>query len=70
MKFSLNEAGDRNFTIKGLHQRFFPVNFDTDLWDYTSILKAIAVLFLLHVDSCPADAITIWLIKQMNILSN
>ena len=26
--------------------------------------------FLLHFDSCPAEAITIWLTKQMNTLSD
>ena len=40
------------------------------LWDFTSILKAIAVLLLLDFDSYPVKAITTWLIKQMCTLSN
>ena len=68
MEFSLIEVGD--FTIKEFHQRFFLVNFDIGLWDFTSIMKAIIVLFLLHFNSCPAEAIAIWLTKQMNTLSN
>ena len=40
------------------------------LWDFTSILKAIAVLLLLHFDSCSAKAIMIWLTNQMKTLSN
>ena len=88
MEFFISDVGDYNFTIKGLHQRFFPVNFDKCfiffveyirangfvpfmfLWDFTSILKAIKVLFLVHFDSCPVDAVMIWLAKQMNILPN
>ena len=46
------------------------MNFDVSLWDFTSILKAITVLFLLQFDSYPAEAIIIWLTKQMNTLSN
>ena len=57
MEFSVIEVGSCNFTIKELHQRFFPVNFDVRVWNFTSILKAITVLFLLHFDSCPAEAI-------------
>ena len=68
MEFSFIEVGD--FTSKEFHQRFFPVNFDIGLRDFTSILKAIRVLFLLHFDSCPVEAIIIWLAKQMNALSN
>ena len=70
MEFSFIEVGDCNFTIKEFHQRYFPVNFDIGLWGFTSILKAITVLFLLHLDSCPAEAMIIWLTKQMNTLSN
>ena len=46
------------------------MNFDIRLWGFTSILKAITVLFLLHFDSCPAEAMIIWLTKQLNTLSN
>ena len=46
------------------------MNFDISLWEFTSILKAITVLFVLHFDSYPAEAIMIWLTKQMNTLSN
>ena len=70
MEFSFIEVGDCDFTIKEFHQRLFPVNFDITLWDFTSLLKEIAILFLLHFDSCPAEAIIIWLTKQMNTLSN
>ena len=70
MEFSFIEVGDCNFTIKEFRQRFFPVNFVIDLRDFTSILKAITVLALLHFDGCPAEAIIIWLVKQMNTLSN
>ena len=37
---------------------------------FTSILKTITVLFLTHFNICPAEAIMIWLTKQMNTLSN
>ena len=70
MEFSFIEVGNCNFTSKEFHQRFFPVNFDISLSDFTSILKAITVLFLLHFDSCPAEAIIVWLTKQINTLSN
>ena len=36
------------------------------LWYFTSIVKAITVLFLLPFDSCPDEAIMIWLTKQMS----
>ena len=39
------------------------------LWHFTSILKAITILLLLHFDSCPAEAGIIWFTKQMNTLS-
>ena len=58
-----------NSTIKNFHQIFSPVNFGTDLWAFTSILKAITVLLLLHFDSCPAEAMILFT-KQMNNLSN
>ena len=67
MEFSFIEIGDCNFTE--LHQTFFPVNFDIDLRDFTSMLKAITILFLLHFHSFPAEALMIWLTKQMNTLS-
>ena len=70
MEFPFIEVGDCNLTIKEFHQRFFPVNFDIGLSDFTSILKAITVLFLLHFDSCPDEAIMIWLTKQMSTPSN
>ena len=70
MEFSFIEVGDCKFTSKEFHQRFFPVNFDISLWEFTSILKAITVLFLFHFDSCPAEPIIIWLTKQINTLSN
>ena len=70
MEHSFIEVGDCNFTIKELHQRFFLVNFDKGLCDFTSILKAITVLFLLPFDSWSAEAIMIWLTKQVNTLSN
>ena len=38
--------------------------------DFTSILKAVAVLLLLHFDSCLAEAIIICLTKQMNTFFN
>ena len=70
MEFSFIEIGDYNFTSKEFHQRVFPANFDISLWDFTSILKAITSLLLLLFDICPAEAIIIWLTKQMNTLSN
>ena len=70
MEFSFIEVGDCNFTIKEFHQRYFQVNFDIGLRDFTSILNARTVLFLLHFDSCPAEAIIVWLTKQMNTLFN
>ena len=33
MEFSFNEVGDRNFTIKEFHHRFFPLNFDISLYE-------------------------------------
>ena len=41
MKFSFIEVGECSVTIKEFHQRFYSVNFDIGLWDFTSILKAI-----------------------------
>ena len=70
MEFSFIEVGDSNLTIKELHKRFFQVNFDIGLGGFTSILKAIIVVFLLHFGSCPAEARMIWLTKQMNTLFN
>ena len=46
---------------------FVPFRF---LWNFTSILKTIKVLLLLHFGSCPVEAIMIWLTKQMNTLPN
>ena len=67
MEFSLIEIGNCNFTIKEFHQRMeFSVNFEIGLWNFTGILKAITALFLLHFDICSAEAIIIWLNKQMN----
>ena len=37
---------------------------------FTSILKTMTVLFLTHFNICPAEAIMIWLTKQMSTLSN
>ena len=54
MELSFIEVGDCNFKIKEFHQKFFPVSFDIGLLDFTS---ANTVLFLLHFDSCPAEAI-------------
>ena len=48
----------------------FPSDFLYRPMRLNSILKAITVLFLLHFDSCPAEAIIIWLTKRMNNLSN
>ena len=48
----------------------FPVKFDIGLWNFTSILKAITALFLLHFDIYFAEAMIIWLNKQMSTLSN
>ena len=33
MEFSFIEVGDRNFTIKKFHQRFFPVDFDRSIYE-------------------------------------
>ena len=59
-----------NLPVKNSIKDFSQVNFDISLWEFTSILKAITVLFLLHFDSCPAKPIIIWLTKQINTLSN
>ena len=44
----------------------FSVNFEIGLWNFTGILKAMTALFLLHFDICSAEAIIIWLNKQVN----
>ena len=54
-----------NFTIKEIHQRFFAVNFDIGVWDFTCILKSITVLFLSHF-----DIVMILHIKKINTLSS
>ena len=70
MEFSFTEVGDCSFTIKEFREWNFSVNFDIGLWNFISILKAITGFSLLHFDICSAEAITIWLNKQMNTLSN
>ena len=59
MEFSFNKVGDCNFTIKEFHQRFLPVNFDISLYEILPVLKTVTVVFLIHFDSCPAEAISI-----------
>ena len=59
MEFSFNKVGDCNFTIKEFHQRFFPVKFDINFYDILPVLKAVTVVFLIHFNSCPAEAISI-----------
>ena len=68
MEFSFDEAGDCNFKIKEFNQRFFPVNFDISFYEILPVFWKQLLLFLLHFDSCPAEAIMIWIIKQMNTL--
>ena len=71
MEFSIIEVGDCIFTIKNSIKRFFPMNFDMGLRDFTSIvISSNYSTFMLHFDSCPAEAIMIWVSKQMNTLSN
>ena len=59
MEFSFNKVGDCNFTIKEFHKRFFPVNFDISFYEILPVLKTVTVVFLIHFDSCPAEAISI-----------
>ena len=68
MEFSFDEAGDCNFKIKECNQRFFQVNFDISFYEILPVFWKQLPLFLLHFDSCPAEAIMIRLIKQMNTL--
>ena len=37
MDFSFNGTGDCNFTIKELHQIFFPLNFDIGFYEILTV---------------------------------
>ena len=67
MEISLSEAGDCNFTIKELNQRFFPVNFVISFYEILPVFLKQLRYFYFY--SCPAEAIMIWFTQQMNTLS-
>ena len=58
----------KNFKIKEFNQRFFPVNFDISFYEILPVFWKQLLHFLLYFDSCPAEAIMNWIIKQMNTL--
>ena len=53
MKFSFIEVGDCNFTIKELHQRFFPVNFYIDLWTFYQYSESSYSTFTIKLQQFP-----------------